>query len=142
MIVALDHIAIAVPDLNRAVSRFISDFELACSGLEDVTDALTTTAMFPISGTKIELVHPIDGQGPIAKYLAAGKEGLHHLCFQSDNIEADHARLKQRGYEFLTDSPQLGANHSKVIFIHPRCCDGVLIELCQHSNADHDSGGK
>ena len=142
MITALDHIAIAVPDLERAIERFAADFGLSCSGREDIESAKTSTAMFALPGTKIELVHQLNGQGAIAKYLASGKQGLHHLCFRSDDIEADQRRLQQRGYEFLTAEPQPGANGSRVIFIHPRCCDGVLIELCQHRDADHESAEK
>lgn len=131
MITALDHIAVAVPDLEKAIARFAEDFGLQFAGTEDVTDAQTRTAFFPLPPTSIELVHPLDGQGPIAKFLEKRPGGLHHLCFRSDDIEADVARLKDKGYEFLGDAPTPGAHGSKVIFIHPRSCDGVLVELNQ-----------
>lgn len=131
MIIALDHIAIAVPDLEKSIERLSRDFGLACSAREDVVAAETSTAKFPLVGTQIELVHPLDGKGPIAKYLSKGKQGLHHLCFRSDDIVADYARLSQRGYRFLTDSIQTGSGGTQVIFIDPKCCDGVLVELCQ-----------
>jgi len=131
MITALDHIAIAVPDLEKAIKRFLEDFGLEYKGTEDVVDAKTTTAFFPLPETSIELVHPLNGEGPIAKYLEKKGGGLHHLCFRSDNIEADVARLKEKGYQFLSDAPTNGAHDCKVIFIHPKSCDGVLIELNQ-----------
>ena len=131
MIVALDHIAIAVPDLGRAIKRFMEDFGLEYKGTEDVEAAKTTTAFFPLPPTSIELVHPLNGEGPIAKYLEKKGGGMHHLCFRSDDIEADVARLKEKGYQFLSDQPTLGAHNCKVIFIHPKSCDGVLIELNQ-----------
>lgn len=131
MITALDHIAIAVPDLDRAIARFAEDFGLQLSGTEDVVDALTSTAFFPLPPTSIELVHPLNGQGPIAKFLDKRPGGLHHLCFRSNDIDADVARLRELGYEFLSDAPAPGAHGSRVIFIHPRSCDGVLVELNQ-----------
>ena len=131
MIIALDHVAIAVPDLERAIERLIRDFGLTCCGREDVEAAATSTAKFSLAGTQIELIHPLGGQGPVAKFLAKGKQGLHHLCFRTDDIVADHARLQQCGYRFLTDSIQAGSDGSKVIFVDPACFDGVLLELCQ-----------
>lgn len=136
MITALDHIAIAVPELEKAIKRFQEDFQLNFEGTEDVEDAKTSTAFFPVPATSIELVHPLRGEGPIAKYLEKKPGGLHHLCFRSDNIEEDVARLKAKGYQFLSDAPSLGAHNSKVIFIHPKSCDGVLVELNQPGD-DH-----
>ncbi|MCB1616522.1 MAG: VOC family protein, partial [Pseudomonadales bacterium] len=84
----------------------------------------------------IELVHPLNGEGPIAKYLEKKPGGIHHICFRSDDIEADVARLKEKGYQFLSDAPTPGAHGCQVIFIHPKSCDGVLIELNQPA-AEH-----
>ncbi|WP_101756990.1 methylmalonyl-CoA epimerase [Oceanicoccus sp. KOV_DT_Chl] len=131
MITALDHIAIAVPDLEASIKRFMEDFGLTFDGTEDVAAAKTSTAFFPVPPTSIELVHPLNGEGPIAGYLEKRGGGLHHLCFRSDNIEEDVARLKAKGYRFLSDGPSDGAHNSKVIFIHPKSCDGVLIEINQ-----------
>lgn len=136
MITGLDHIAIAVPDLERAIRRFLEDFGLNFQGTEAVEAAKTSTAFFPLPATSIELVHPLRGEGPIAKYLEKKGGGLHHLCFRSDDIEADVARLRAKGYEFLSPAPTPGAHNCQVIFIHPKSCDGVLIELSQPA-ADH-----
>ena len=131
MITALDHIAIAVPDFERAIERLKEDFGFVCEGTQDVTGADTKTAFFPVPATHIELIHPLHGRGPVARFLERRGGGLHHLCFQTDDIRADVQRLKKRGYEFLSEEPYAGANHSLVIFIHPRSCDGVLVELNQ-----------
>ena len=131
MITALDHIAIAVPDLDRAIKRFMDDFGLNFEGTEDVEAAKTSTAFFPLPPTSIELVHPLRGEGAIAGYLEKKGGGLHHLCFRSDDLEADVERLKAKGYQFLADAPSPGAHGSRVIFIHPKSSDGVLIELNQ-----------
>ncbi|UTA47086.1 methylmalonyl-CoA epimerase [Simiduia sp. 21SJ11W-1] len=131
MITALDHIAIAVPDLEKSIKRFMEDFGLPYNGREDVASAKTSTAFFPLPETQIELVHPLNGEGPIAGFLEKRGAGLHHLCFRTDDIEADVARLKGKGYQFLSEAPSMGAHNCKVIFIHPKSCDGVLIELSQ-----------
>ncbi len=131
MITGLDHIAIAVPDLHKAIERFAEDFGLDLKGTEDVPEAKTSAAFFPIQKTSIELVHPLNGEGPVQKYLEKKGGGIHHLCFRSDDIEADVERLRAKGYEFLSESPTRGAHNCKVIFIHPKSCDGVLVELNQ-----------
>jgi methylmalonyl-CoA/ethylmalonyl-CoA epimerase len=128
---ALDHIAIAVPDLERAIRRFADDLGLTFEGTEDVVAAQTRTAFFPVPGTRIELVHPLDGQGPIARYLDQRGGGLHHLCFRTDDIEADMQRLRERGYKLLSETPQPGAHGTRVVFVHPKSADGVLIELAE-----------
>lgn len=138
MIRSLDHIAIAVPDLQKAVERFVNDFGLVLNGVEDVETAQTTTAFFSVPKTKIELVHPLEGKGPIAKFLEKKIGGMHHLCFSSDDIDADVAHLSAKGYVFLSEQPYLGAHGKRVIFIHPKCCDGVLIELSEYKEHGHE----
>ena len=131
MIVALDHIAIAVPDLDAAIRRFLDDFGLTFHGTEDVEPAQTTTAFFPVPGTQIELIHPLRGQGPVQAFLEKKGGGLHHVCFRTDDIEADMTRLKGLGYVFLSDAPKPGAHGTRTVFIHPKSCGGVLIELAE-----------
>ena len=131
MITHLDHIAIAVPDLAAAIQRFAEDFGLELSGQEDVPTEQTSTAFFPISGTRIELVSPMEGQGPIASSLEKRGPGIHHICFRTDNIEEDMARLTAKGYRFIQDEPKPGAHGTRVAFIHPKSTGGVLIELAE-----------
>ena len=131
MLTRLDHIAIAVPDLDEAIRRFAQDLGLELSGREDVETAKTSTAFFPIPGTKLELVQPLGGAGPIAKFLDKKGGGLHHLCFETDDIDGDVARLRALGYRFLSEGPTPGAHGKRVIFIHPKSAGGVLIELAQ-----------
>lgn len=132
MITALDHVAVAVPDLEKSIKRFVEDFGLTFDGQEDAEAAKTSTAFFPLPPTSIELIHPLRGEGPVAKYLENRGGGIHHLCFRSDNIYEDIERLKAKGYQFLADEPAPGAHGALTIFIHPKSCDGVLIELNQH----------
>ena len=137
MITALDHIAVAVPDLERAITRFCEDFGLDLGGTEDVIEAKTKAAFIPLPPTNIELIHPLNDEGPVKTFLEKKGGGLHHLCFRSDDIDADVERLRDKGYQFLSDKPSPGAHDSMVIFIHPKSCDGVLIEINQPSGDHH-----
>jgi len=132
MITRLDHIAIAVPDLDAAIRRFCDDMGLTLAGTEDVVSAQTKTAFIPVPGTRLELVHPLDGKGAIQKHLDKRGGGLHHICFETDDIEADMKRLAGLGYRLLSDTPQPGAHGTRIVFIHPKSCGGVLIELAEH----------
>lgn len=133
MIIALDHIAIAVDDLPEGIRRFAEDFGLSLAGTEAVPSEATETAFFPIRGTQIELISPIEpGAGSVARSLEKRGPGIHHICFQTDDIEADMARLKEKGYRLLSEEPRPGAHGTRVVFIHPRSTGGVLIELAEH----------
>lgn len=131
-IVELDHIAIAVTDLHEGIRRFCEDLGLTLEGTEDVPSAQTTTAFIPVKGTMIELIHPLDGQGPVQRSLDKRGPGLHHICFRTDDIEADIQTLRAKGYRFTSDGPTPGAHGTRVIFIHPKSAGGVLIELAEH----------
>lgn len=132
MIVGIDHIAIAVSDLSLAMKKFCEDLGLDASGTEDVEPMMTRTAFFPLAGqAKVELISPIDNQGPVNKYLDKKGEGLHHICFETDNLSEDVERLRSLGYEFTSDKPSDGAHGHKVIFLHPKSIHGILIELVE-----------
>ena len=132
MITRLDHIAIAVSDLDAAIRRFCDDMGLTLEGTEDVVSAKTKTAFIPVPGTRIELVHPLNGEGAIQRHLDKRGSGLHHICFETDDIETDMERLRGLGYRLLSDTPQPGAHGTRIVFIHPKSCGGVLIELAEH----------
>ena len=133
MITALDHIAICVPDLEAAIDRFVSDLGLELAGTEDVALQLTKTAFLPVAGpTNIELVSPMDGKGPLLRYMDKRGPGIHHLCFRTDDLDGDMRRLKERGYRFTTEAPTPGAHDTRVVFIHPKSTGGVLIELAEY----------
>ncbi len=138
MILRLDHVAVAVSDLGAAIARLRDDLGIPLEGTEDVPTEKTSTAFFPIEGARSELVHPMNGEGPIAGFLEKKGPGLHHLCFATDDLDGAVERLKQRGYVFLSDAPKPGAHGTRVIFIHPRSFGGVLVELAEHPR---DAGG-
>ena len=93
MITGLNHIAIAVPNFDAAIERFLLDFGLNYKGVEDVIPAKTKTAFFPISGTQIELIHPMNEESPVQKFLDKRGGGLHHICFESDALDDDDSNL-------------------------------------------------
>lgn len=129
---ALDHVAIAVADLPAAIRRFAEDFGIPLDHVEDVPAAQTSTAFFPIAGTTIELVHPLDGKGPIATALEKRGPGIHHLCFRTDDVEGDVVRLKAKGYVFTNEVPSPGAHGTRVVWLHPKSTGGILIELAEY----------
>lgn len=136
----LDHIAIAVPGLQEAIQRWSEDLGFTLTGTEDVVPSQTSTAFLPVTSAdhtaRVELVAPLEGEGPIARHLEKRGPGLHHLCFRTDAIEADIERLKAKGYRFTTDGPTPGAHGTRVIFLHPKSTGGVLIELAEYPK-DH-----
>lgn len=140
MIVGLDHIAIAVPEMEAAIQRFMNDFGISFAGVEDVPEAQTSTAFFPIKGTQIELIHPLNGGGPVQGFLEKRGGGLHHICFKTDDIRSDMRRLKDLGYRLLSEEPKAGAHGTQTVFIHPKSCGGVLIELAQYPEGDDAHG--
>ena len=138
MILSLDHIAISVSEISEAIHRFSEDFGLLFDGQEDVPSQKTTTAFLVVGDTHIELIQPMNGEGPVAESLKKRGPGLHHLCFRTDDIEADVRHLRTRGWLFTSAEPTTGAGGSKVIFIHPKSTGGVLIELTQHPDRVQD----
>ena len=132
MIRSLDHIAIAVDDLDEGIKRFMEDFGIPMTSREDVPSQSTTTAFFPIPGTRIELVHPMNGEGPLVRHLAKRGPGIHHICFRTDDVHGDMEGLKGLGYRFTSEEPTPGAHNALVAFIHPKSTGGVLIELAQY----------
>jgi methylmalonyl-CoA/ethylmalonyl-CoA epimerase len=135
MITHLDHVAIVVEDLPEGVRRFVEELGVRCEGTEAVPEAQTDTAFLAGSldgSTKVELVAPLEGRGPLKKYLGKRGPGLHHLCFATDDVAGDMARLKAKGYRFTTEQPTPGAHGTLVAWLHPKSTGGVLIELAQH----------
>jgi len=131
VLLGLDHIAIAVPSIEQAVDKLVRDLGLSCSHQEVVAEQKTAVAFFPIQTTHIELVSPTTPDSPIQKFIEKRGGGLHHLCFETDDLAADMLKLKARGYRFINDIPQVGAHHHQVAWIHPQSLYGVLVELVQ-----------
>jgi methylmalonyl-CoA/ethylmalonyl-CoA epimerase len=127
----VDHIGIAVKDLQVSIPIFEKLLNCACYKKEAVESEKVTTAFLLKNSTKIELLESTDPEGVIAKFIAKKGEGMHHIAFEVADIVIEMERLRNEGFTLLQDSPKKGADNKLVCFVHPRETNGVLIELCQ-----------
>jgi methylmalonyl-CoA/ethylmalonyl-CoA epimerase len=133
MIGRLNHIAIAVPDLGAACARYRDLLGARVSAPLDLPAHGVTTAFVELPNTKIELLHPLGDGSPIANFLARNPDGgVHHVCYEVDDIRAARDRLRAAGARVLGDGePRLGAHDKPVLFVHPKDLCGTLVELEQ-----------
>ena len=127
----VDHIGIAVKDLKKSIPLFEQLLNSPCYKTELVASEQVETAFFIENGAKIELVQSTKDDGVIAKYIDKKGEGMHHIAFEVPDIHTEMERLKKEGFTLLNDTPKKGADNKLVCFVHPKDCNGVLIELCQ-----------
>ena len=130
----VEHIGIAVKDLKASISLYEQLLGSPCYKTESVPSEQVDTAFFLQDHTKIELVASTDPQGVIAKFIEKKGEGLHHIAFEVPDIVGEMNRLKNAGFTLLNEQPKKGADNKLVCFIHPKNCNGVLIELCQSTD--------
>jgi methylmalonyl-CoA/ethylmalonyl-CoA epimerase len=130
----VEHIGIAVKDLKASISLYEQLLVSPCYKTESVASEQVDTAFFLQDHTKIELVASTDPQGVIAKFIEKKGEGLHHIAFEVPDIVGEMDRLKNAGFTLLNEQPKKGADNKLVCFIHPKNCNGVLIELCQSAD--------
>ncbi|MEO0069455.1 MAG: methylmalonyl-CoA epimerase [candidate division WOR-3 bacterium] len=131
MIKKVAHIAIAVNNVDDAAKFYTENLGLKMEGKENVPHRKVTVGFIQIGETKIEFVQPDASDAPVAKFLAERGPGLHHICFEVDDIDAEFRRLKDAGVKIIDPEPQKGAAGTKTFFIHPKSTNGVLIELSQ-----------
>ena len=126
----LHHIGIAVPDLDSGSAIWgEAGLGLTEEGREDVVQARTRVAMFPVGDSRIELLEPMGEDSPVGKFLQKRGPGIHHLCFEVDDLDGECERLRGAGLRLVYDVPQPGAHGARVMFLHPKDTGGVLIEL-------------
>ena len=131
----LEHIGIAVQSLAESSALFTKLIGVPPYKTEHVESEGVTTEFFLAGESKIELLESSREDSAIMKFLSAKGEGIHHLAFLVDDIEAEIARLKAEGFAFVADVPKLGADNKLVAFLHPKGTNRVLIELCQEKGA-------
>ncbi len=131
MLTNVEHIGIAVRDLTASNALFSSLLNVAPYKSEAVEAEGVLTSFFRVNETKVELLEATNPDSPIAKFLKKKGEGIHHIAFAVDDIEAEMERLKNEGFTLLNDTPKRGADNKLVCFLHPKTTNGVLIELCQ-----------
>jgi methylmalonyl-CoA/ethylmalonyl-CoA epimerase len=126
----IEHIGIAVKSLAAAVPVYEKLLNTPCYKTESVESEKVSTAFFQQGPNKIELLESTDPEGVIAKFIEKKGEGLHHVAFAVEDIEAEMERLKQAGFVLLNEKPKPGADNKWVCFLHPKHTAGVLVELC------------
>ena len=128
----LDHVAIAVSDLDRA-QKVYEDLGLTFNPKREVVESQKVTTSFALINemAHIELVCPLNKEGPIQKFIEKNGEGIHHLCFKVSDVLKKSEEMKALGHKLVYEDPILGANNCLVNFIHPKSTGGVLIEISQ-----------
>ncbi len=129
----IEHIGIAVKNLDESIKYYEDILGLKCYALEEVKDQKVKTAFFMIGQTKIELLETTDPEGPIGKFIEKRGEGIHHLAFAASNLTAALTELKQKGIKLIDENSRKGAEELNIAFIHPKSTHGVLTELCEKS---------
>ena len=126
----VEHIGIAVKSFENAVPLFEKLLNTDCYKTELVESENVNTAFFKKGETKIELLESVNPDGVIAKFIEKKGEGLHHIAFDVEDIYAEMKRLKEEGFQLLSEIPKPGADNKLVCFLHPKSTNGILIELC------------
>ena len=127
----IEHIGIAVKNIDTSNQIFAKLFGGTHYKTEAVESEGVKTSFFKVGENKIELLEATKPDSPIAKFIDKKGEGIHHIAFDVDDIDAEVKRLKQEGFIVLNETPKKGADNKLVVFLHPKTTNGVLIELCQ-----------
>jgi methylmalonyl-CoA/ethylmalonyl-CoA epimerase len=130
-ILKIDHLGIAVGSIEQGKNFWTDVLGLPCEGAETVAEQKVTTAFFPVGESEVELLESTAPDGPIAKYLEKRGEGIQHVAFRVDDLEAALEELKAKGIRLIDEKPRIGAGGAKIAFLHPKSTNGVLVELCQ-----------
>ncbi len=130
----LEHIGIAVNNLEEAIPFYENVLGLKCYAIEEVKDQKVKTAFFKIGQTKIELLESTDPEGPIGKFIEKRGQGIHHLAFAVNNIEEQLKSVEENGVQLVDRVPRKGAEGLDIAFLHPKSTFGVLTEFCQDNN--------
>jgi len=129
----IEHIGIAVKDLESSIKFYEEVLGLKCYATEEVTDQGVRTAFFMLGDTKIELLESTDPAGPIAKFIEKRGEGMHHIAYAVDDVDKSLSELESRGVRLIDKSGRSGAEGLQIGFLHPGSTGGVLTEICSGS---------
>ena len=127
----IEHIGIAVKNLDDAIGFYEKMFGLKCYNIEEVTEQKVKTAFFMVGQTKIELLESTSPEGPIGKFIEKRGEGIHHIAFAVEKIEEKLANAERLGVKLIDSVPRKGAEGLDIAFLHPHSTSGVLIEICE-----------
>jgi len=135
----IDHIAIVVEDIDSALQFWRDALGLELDQVIEVTDQKSMVAFLPVGEGEVELVKPTTDDSGVARYLQKRGPGMHHLCFEVDDIEAALAQLKERRVRLINETPIADSKGKKLAFIHPESTNGVLVELYELAQLESDS---
>lgn len=127
----IEHIGIAVKNLEESIKYYEDILGLKCYSIEEVIDQKVKTAFFKVGQTKIELLESTSPDGPIGKYIEKKGEGIHHLAFHVENIQDALNEAKEKGVRLIDEAPRAGAEGLSIGFLHPKSTNGVLTEFCE-----------
>ena len=131
MLKKIDHLGVAVRDLEAALHIFRDQLGIDVDGVEEVAEQKVKVAFLPLGESKIELLQSTDPEGPVARFIERRGEGIQHIAFRVENLVESLGRLKSKGVRLIDEKPRRGAGGARVAFIHPKSTCGVLIELCE-----------
>jgi len=131
MVKKIEHIGIAVKNLEQAIQTFEKLIGTKCYKIEEVEDQKVRTAFLKVGETKIELLEATSPDSPIAKFLEKRGEGIHHIAFEVQNLENKLLELRELNFQLIDEKPKMGAEEFLIAFVHPKSVNGVLIEFCQ-----------
>lgn len=131
MMLKIEHIGIAVKNLEQSNELFSKLFGKSAYKLEKVESEGVSTSFFMMGESKIELLEATNPDSAIAKFIEKKGEGIHHIAFEVKDIQAEMKRLQSEGFILLSEEPKKGADNKLICFLHPKNTNGVLIELCQ-----------
>ena len=127
----IDHIGIAVTDIEAALDFWTKTLGIELHGVETVEEQKTKTAFLPVDDTEIELLQGTTEDSPVAKFIEKKGTGVHHIAIRVENLEEALAELAAKGVQLIDKTPRIGAGGAKIAFVHPKATNGVLLELCQ-----------
>jgi len=129
--IKVDHIGIAVKSIKDALKFYSDILGLKLTGEEVISEQKVKTAFLPIGDTEVELLESTEPDGPVAKFIERKGEGIQHIAFKVNDIEAALKELEEKGIRLIDRKPRIGAGNKKIAFLHPKDTFGVLVELCE-----------
>ena len=138
-VLRINHIGLATPGADAALSFFADGLGLEVQGIDDVESEAVRVSFLPVGESRLELLEPIGEEGPVQRFLAARGPGIHHICLEVDDLSGMMDRLSAQGVKLLDTEPRRGAHGTLVAFVHPRSAGGVLVELVQSGSGQGEA---
>jgi len=132
MVKKVDHIGIAVKNLDEQIKYYTEVLGIECAGIEEIAEQKVRVAMFPLEEVRIELLEPMSDDSPIARFIEKKGPGIHHIAYEVNDLGDNLKRLQEKNIRLINQEPVVGAGGHKIAFLHPKSTFSVLTELCEH----------